>query len=101
VYRFEQVLIDDFVDDRARLIGAWIEEARIIRAGRSAELLCEPLKLSPDALRKFRSQRDALVIRSLGRFWGLFRFLLSAMRFLTQVRADRVLKTRPGLGAVS
>ena len=43
VYRFEQVLIDDFVDDRARLIGAWIEEERIIRTGRSAELLGEPL----------------------------------------------------------
>src|SRR5262252_3624273 len=74
VHRFEEVLIDDFVDDRARLVGARIEEDRVIRTGRSAELLGEPLKLSLDALRQFGAQRDALVAGSLGRLLRLVSF---------------------------
>ena len=62
-----RLLIDDFVDDRARPVGAWIEEQRIIRVGRSAELLGELLNLFLDALRQFGALRDVLVAGPLGR----------------------------------
>jgi hypothetical protein len=72
VHRFEHVLIEDFVDDRARLVGTRIEEDRIIGAGRSAELLGEPLRLVPNTRRQFWTQRNALVAGSL---WWLLRLV--------------------------
>src|SRR5262245_21228137 len=77
MHRFEHVLIEHFVDDRARLVGARIEEHLIIGAGRLAELLGEPLKLFTDALRQFRAERDALVTGSLGRLLRLVPLLFA------------------------